>query len=347
MRAAVAIDPNTSPLQFARYANILLREHSAPGREVLAHEHYPGGALERVIKAATSAGSTSDPNWAGGLYDMNVMLAAFENSLAPTSVLDALWATPCVQVPLHTVVAVVSSILTGDVVGEGQAKPAHQFTIASGGVLPRKIVAFCAVSRELLRFAINTAAAVLNTELQIAISRGSNAALLGDLSVGASLVTATTDFAADLARALAGMAITPESRIVIAIPQSVLTNLALTHTAAGGAFAYPGLRVNGGTISGCQVVPVDDATLTTTSGSEIVVMDATGIAIGKDVITLDQSEEASVQMNSTPDNPVTANTVAVSLWQRNLVGLKAERYAGWQALRSTAVTKIIGASYVP
>ena len=42
-------------------------------------------------------------------------------------------------------------------------------------------------------------------------------------------------------------------------------------------------------------------------------------------MTIDASREASVQMDSAPDNPALATTVLTSFWQNNLIGLRAER----------------------
>ena len=64
-------------------------------------------------------------------------------------------------------------------------------------------------------------------------------------------------------------------------------------------------------------------------------------------VSIDLSREASVQMDSSPDNPSTATTVLVSLWQNNLIGLRAERFVTWKKARPDAVTFMTGATYVP
>jgi hypothetical protein len=61
-------------------------------------------------------------------------------------------------------------------------------------------------------------------------------------------------------------------------------------------------------------------------------------------VRIDVSREASVQMDSAPTDTVDATTVYLSLWQRNLVALKAERIITWKVARSTAVTYITTAS---
>jgi hypothetical protein len=54
-------------------------------------------------------------------------------------------------------------------------------------------------------------------------------------------------------------------------------------------------------------------------------------------VTIDVSREASVQMDSAPDNPALATTVLTSLWQNNLVGLRAERFINWKKARPGCV----------
>ena len=54
-------------------------------------------------------------------------------------------------------------------------------------------------------------------------------------------------------------------------------------------------------------------------------------------MTIDVSREASLQMDSAPDSPVSATTVTVSLWQMNCVGLRAERFISWKRVHAQAV----------
>ena len=62
---------------------------------------------------------------------------------------------------------------------------------------------------------------------------------------------------------------------------------------------------------------------------------------------IDTSKHATIQLNDAPDNPVTAATVQVSLWQDNLVGVRAERFVNWKKSRATAVSLISPTAYAP
>jgi len=54
-------------------------------------------------------------------------------------------------------------------------------------------------------------------------------------------------------------------------------------------------------------------------------------------VNIDVSREATVEMNTVPTSPITASSVYVSLWQANLIGLRAERFINWKRARTTAV----------
>jgi hypothetical protein len=91
--------------------------------------------------------------------------------------------------------------------------------------------------------------------------------------------------------------------------------------------------MNGGTLNGVEVVTsanVPAGVMVLLLPSEIFVADDGNVVI-------DASQEASLQMNSTPDNPATASTVMVSLWQNNMTALRAERFINWQRRRPQAV----------
>jgi HK97 family phage major capsid protein len=103
---------------------------------------------------------------------------------------------------------------------------------------------------------------------------------------------------------------------------------------------FPGMGAGGGSIFGIPVVTSQVA------GTTVALIDARGILMADDGgLTIDVSREASVQMDSAPTDPPTATTVLTSLWQMNLVGLKAERYINWKRGR-TASVKYVAATYV-
>jgi hypothetical protein len=69
-------------------------------------------------------------------------------------------------------------------------------------------------------------------------------------------------------------------------------------------------------------------------------------AAATEVFTLDASNEAAIELATPGDSPPSASTSQTPLWQMNLSALRAERYIGAKVLRSDAVAKITGVSYV-
>jgi HK97 family phage major capsid protein len=118
---------------------------------------------------------------------------------------------------------------------------------------------------------------------------------------------------------------------------------------ASGGPEFPGITPLGGSLLGFPVVvsenipaaggsPTDGYPITFVVASEILLADDGGVSI-------DISREASLQMDTSPDSPATGTTTLVSLWQHNMVAIKAERFVNWKARRSTAAAYIQGAKY--
>jgi hypothetical protein len=108
---------------------------------------------------------------------------------------------------------------------------------------------------------------------------------------------------------------------------------------------FPGVGMNGGTFQGLPVV-VSQYVPRDTSGGIVALVNASDIYIGDEGgIDLSMSTEASLQMDDNPDNPTTATTVLVSLWQRNLVGFRAERTINWARRRPSAVAYLTGVNW--
>jgi hypothetical protein len=104
---------------------------------------------------------------------------------------------------------------------------------------------------------------------------------------------------------------------------------------------FPGMTAQGGTLFGMPVI------VSNSLSTRIVLVHAPSILFADEGgVRIDVSREASVQMDSAPTDTVDATTVYLSLWQRNLIGLKAERMITWIRARTAAVRYITAAAYV-
>jgi hypothetical protein len=116
-----------------------------------------------------------------------------------------------------------------------------------------------------------------------------------------------------------------------------------------GQTMFPGVNANGGNLLGIPVVASENVPSTTgspTEGYPIILAAASEILLADDgQVTLDASREASLQMETAPDSPSTASTIMTSLWQQNMIAIKAERFINWTKRRSTAVSYLSNAVY--
>jgi len=85
----------------------------------------------------------------------------------------------------------------------------------------------------------------------------------------------------------------------------------------------------GGSLLGIPVL-VTRSSPRSSSGGQLALVDPLGIAYGSDGIAVRKSSQATVQMDTAPDDPTTASTVLVSLWQRNLAAFDATVPTNWE-----------------
>jgi hypothetical protein len=107
-----------------------------------------------------------------------------------------------------------------------------------------------------------------------------------------------------------------------------------------GSPVFPGVGINGGNYRGVNFVTSQAA-----NGWVIGVQPSYILYADDGGVTIDASREASLQMDSAPMDPADATTVYVSLWQNNLVGLRAERFVNWKRASAYAVTYLTAAAY--
>jgi hypothetical protein len=130
----------------------------------------------------------------------------------------------------------------------------------------------------------------------------------------------------------------PITGLVIVTTPDIALGLSLLTNALGQAPAGFNVTPSGGTLIGYPVIvseSVDAGVLVIFKPSEIFLAD-------DGQVRLDASNQATLDMNGgSPSTPV------FSLWQRNCVGLRAERWIHWKKRRDDVVAVIDTASYGP
>ena len=360
---------NTQKLEpgiaFARAAKCLALGHLEHRDAIgIAKALYDGqdqviAATQRLVtKAAVAAATTSDATWAGPLVgDETSVFADFVAYLRPQTILGRFGQNgiPSLRnVPFRTPLIGQTSGGDGYWVGEGQAKPLTKFDFSRTTLDPLKVANIAVATMEVIRDSSPSAdgiirdqlAAALRERLDIdfidpakaAVAGVSPASILNGVSGIPSSGTDADAVRADL-KALFSAFIAannaPTSGVFI-MTATMALSLSLMQNALGQP-EFPTITMMGGTLNGLPVI-VSEYVPSDSSGSLVALVNAMDIYVGDEGgIDLSMSTEASLQMDSAPDNPTTASTVLVSLWQRNLVGFRAERTINWARRRTSAV----------
>lgn len=325
-------------------------------------------ATERLVtKAAVAAATTTEATWAKPLVGAETdVFADFVEYLRPQTILGRFGqgGVPSLRrVPFRVPLIGQTSGGSGYWVGEGQAKPLTKFDFSRTTLEPLKVANIAVATMEVVRDSSPSAdviirdqlAAALRERLDIDFIDPAKAASAGvspaSILNGVSGIPATGTGTADdvradikaLFEAFIAANNAPTAGVWI-MPSTTALALSLMQNPLGQS-EFPGITMNGGTLFGLPVI-VSEYVPTDSSGAVVALVNASDIYLGDEGgIDLSMSTEASLQMDNAPDNPTTASTVLVSLWQRNLVGFRAERAINWARRRASAVAYLTGVNW--
>jgi HK97 family phage major capsid protein len=338
-----AIETATRSGEFIAIAKRFTAARGDMNEAIVSAEGERSPRVVQVLKAAVSAGGLNAPSWGAELgSDYGTAVSAFLDSLRNVGAFDAL--LPSMRkVPLRTRVIITTVGATGAIVGEGSPKPISKLSLTGAQLEQVKATAILVVSEELASLAGAEATQLFGRELRSAIAAVTDTEFARLITAGITPIgsSGTTAAAArtDLAAALAAMSTDMSSSLFVLIPSATAKVLAVMGGETGAAF--PAMTPSGGTICGMPAVVTDGI-----ADGTLVVVDASAIAAGAGTVGLSQARHADVQMEDTlPDSPPTLSTVLASLWQRNLLALRAERYFGAELLRADGVAVIDGVNY--
>jgi HK97 family phage major capsid protein len=293
-------------------------------------------------KAAAAAGTTQDSSWALPLADYQVLANAFLESLRNFGAFDRLlpYMRRC---PLRTRIRAATAAASASTVPQASVKPISKLSLTSTQIDEIKVAAILVITEELARHGETAAGTLFSTELANAIAVSTDAEFCSQLTSGATSFASNGVTAehvrVDLRGMLAAITTGARSALFLLTTSTIAKALCMLHTNTGDA-AFPEMSFNGGSIGGIPVVVSDGVP----SGTMLLI-DASQLAGASDTITLDNTREALLNMDTNPDSPVVASTPQVSLWQVDMVGLRAERTFGVEKLTTTGVCVVTGANY--
>jgi HK97 family phage major capsid protein/HK97 family phage prohead protease len=300
-----------------------------------------------VFKAAVAAGTTTDATWAGPLAPLTPLANEFMELLRPATILGKIPGFR--RVPFNVSIASQTGGGTYQWVGQGAPKPVGKLQFGSITLTITKCAGIIVITEELARVStpsaeavirqdmINGIAAFLDTEFtdptKAAVAGVSPGSITNGVTpittAGTSPANARTDIQA-LANAMVAANL-PIGGAVVLMSATNMLALASALNALGQPL-FPTIGVGGGSALGFTFIPSQ------AMGTTVAMVQPDCILYADDGgVTIDVSREASLQMDSAPDAPPTATTVMTSLWQNNLVGLRAERFINWKKARAGCV----------
>lgn len=353
---------------FTRYAIALARSKGnlLQAAEIAKGWHDQTPEVETVLRSAVAAGTTNDSTWAAPLIEYQTMASEFIDLLRPATIIGKIQGLR--RVPFNVKIPGQTGASSVGWVGEGKPKPVSALAFNTTTLGFAKVAGIVVLTDELVRFSTPSAEALVRTDLVASITQfldhdfvdPGKAASAGvspaSITNGLTPVTASGTDAAALrtdVQALFRKFISANLSVAGAVwimPSTVALTIGLMQNALGQP-EFPGIDMNGGTLFGLPVITSENIPANAGSGSpltgdgaRIVLVKASEVLLADDGgVTLDASREASLQLDGAPS---AGAQELVSLWQNNMVALRAEREINWARRRADAVAYIDSAKYV-
>lgn len=365
----VKTPPKLEPgIRFARLAKVKAIARLDGADPLRTAERIYGADSEpyAIIKTGEVApGTTLSGNWAADLVGAETSaFADFANYLRPATILGKFGVNgvPGLRhVPFRE--PLVSQTGAGGAwwVGEGKPKPVTAFEFDRTTLTPLKVANICILTEENIRSSAPSSEMIIRDSLRDALAAtldkdfidpsngGSSNVKPASITNGADTVGSTGPDADDIRldiRALFQKFIDadnpPENGVWIMSTANALA-LSLSINALGQR-EFPGVNMKGGTFEGLPVVASRYAS------TIVALVNASDIYEADDGETnVDMSREASIEMKDAPsltsDSTSSTGASLVSLWQSNLVGLRAERTINWKRRRESAVAYLTSVTW--
>jgi HK97 family phage major capsid protein/HK97 family phage prohead protease len=353
----ISVKANVAPgTGFVRYCQALAvgKGSTLQAVEYAKRWHDSTPEVELVLKAAVAAGTTTDATWAGPLAPIKPLTDEFIAYLRPATILGKV--PGFMKVPFNVSVAAQTGGGTYQWVGQGAPKPVGKLAFVSVTLGITKCAGIIVITEELARNSSPDAEEVIRRDMIAGIAQYLDQQFIdpavaavagvapGSVTNGVTPITTAGTSPAnartDVAAMASAMTVANISTAGAVLVLSETNALAFTNALNPlGQPLFPGMSQEGGTIMGYKAITSQAAgtTVALIQPSQILYADDGGV-------TIDVSREASLQMDTVLDNPPIATTLMTSLWQNNLVGLRAERFINWKKAR-TGVVQYTVATY--
>lgn len=367
-------------IAMARYAMLLTHAKGDHAKAfTLAQKYYPktegvirtlkaqaeGANLQQLMqmKATVAAGDTINSTWAAPLVDQATFAGDFIEYLRPRTLIGQ---AAFRRVPFNVRIAGQTTGGTAYWVGQGKAKPVTKFDYNATTIPFTKVAAISVITQELARFSDPSAEMLVRDSLADAvIARIDNDLFDPDVAAvanvnpagllnGVAPVAGPTSLDDDAIRCALLRLWAPWDATNLGARPAYYTTPGVARALATltnplGQLVFPTMTMTGGTIGGVPVrVSNYLANNGGSGGAPLILVDEAEVFLADDgSVTVDASEQASIEMSDTPagsSNPtVAASSVSfVSMWQTNSIALRAERFIWWGLRRSGSIQWIDG-----
>jgi hypothetical protein len=368
-RIAVKSPAKLAPgVPLARLAKVkaIARLDNEPVLQVAERMYGGDSQVVAVLKANVAPGSTASGNWAANLVgDETGTFADFAEFLRPSTILGQFGSDgrPSLrQVPFREPLITQTAGGSASWVGEAKPKPLTSLGFSRTTLEPLKVATICVLTEENIRSSAPSSEMIVRDAIRDAVAErididfidpannGSANVKPASITNGADSIAASgTGDADDVRLDIRSLlqkylnANNPPRTGVLVMPTGTALALSLMTNALGQA-EFPNITMTGGVLLGIPVITSDYVTagyVVMVNAQDIFEADEGGIAV-------DMSREASLEMKDsgfTQDATTSTGVAMVSLWQSNLVGLRAERTINWARRRSTAVAYLTGVAW--
>jgi len=338
---------------FTRYAMAVAAGKGSLSDTMAYAKRWEGQTPEvlRYIKAVAGSSVPESPGWGAELVYPTNIASEFVELLRHATIIGRIEGFR--MTPFNVRVVVQTGGSTVNWVGEKAAKPVGELDFTTLTLGYDKIAGIVVLTEELVRLSSPSAEATVRTDLvnQIgefmdeqfidkAVAAGANNP--ASVTHGVSAIPASgTDLEAffkDINAALGEFddAHIPSTGVTIVTTPSVARGVSALRNPLGVQDAQVGMNPTGGTVMGYPVIVSDSV-----PDGDIVLLKASEILLADDGrVTLDSSNQATLDMSG-------GNSPTFNLWQKNCIGIRAERWVTWQKRRPGAVQLITGAAYGP
>lgn len=347
MRAVISTSLPSGVADLAVMARALVLAKGMPNEaRAIAEKLEASDRVMRVLnKSSIGAQYTGDPN-TPGLVDARVITTTFQAGLRNRSLFYTLLEAGMTRVPLNTRISFTTAKATAQVVGQGAAVPVTRIEVGGAGLRLRFAAGLIVVTDEMMRVSGSAGEALFGRELPRAVTSAIDEGFLsvvidGDTPTLASQGPDAEDAVTDLKVLLAAVAPQAESRLMWAMAPDVGRAAAGLMT-MGGGLLFPDMSPLGGEMLNLPAMVSDEI-----AAGELLLIDAVGIAGDSDLITVEASNEATIEMETAPmgDATTPTGTLQVSMFQTHSTALLAKAFFGCERLRDNAVAKITGVAW--